>query len=1246
MAVVATVVGGWLGQAPAIAEQASGQTPGAAAGAATATAQTPAPPAVWPKPQSLRAQGEFAPVTAQVTLVADSDADPYALEVVQDALLAAGARQIVRARQPGPGLTVYAGAVAEPALDRLRAPATGDLPDGGYRLAVSGSTIALAGVGADGLFHAAQTLRQLTATEGGERGFAAVTVRDWPTAPVRGTAESFYGVPWTQAQRLAQLDFMARTKQNRFLYAPGDDPYRQSQWREPYPAAQRTDFRALAERAARDHVTLAWSVAPGQTLCFSSAADRRALEKKLDAMWALGVRAFQLEFQDVSYSEWHCGADADRYGTGPDAAARAQADVANAVAAYLKGRYGGDAPELSLLPTEFYQDGATPYRTALAKALDPAVEVAWTGVGVLPAQITGAQVASARAALRHPLVTVDNYPVNDFAPDRLFLGPYTGREPAVATVSAGVLASAMQQPAASRIPLFTAADYAWNPRGYDPAASWQAAIDDLAGPDAATRAALTALAGNESSSALGGEESAYLQPLVQDFWSALGAAAGGNGTGTAGGSDGSGGTGGAGGAGGSGGASAGGSSAMSATGGSGGMGATGGSGGASGAGAGGTAGSSGMTALKAAAKQLRAAFTTMRTAPAVLGPLAGGTLGDEVRPWLDRLSRYGAAGEQAVDMLVAQAEGDGPAVWDARQALDRSRSLLTQGTAQVGAETLDGFLSRAVDDGDAWLGLRADGRTATTTMASGRNSDPAAMVDGKDATTWTSDAPPQPDDAFGVDLGTAKPVSRVRITMGDGSGSDDFLHDAVLEVAADDGSGWRRIGTYHDQAVIIANLPAGTQARQIRLRATGTQPGAVTVREFSVSVSGAAAPTATGTAPSPAAAVDGDLTTSTGEGQVTVRFPGARLLDTVTIAAAPTEPATTSGPASSPASPSPTASAPAASPPASPSSASSPPPAPAPAGGTAPPKDAKKAPSAPPTVEIHTSTGWRPIGALNPGGWTELPAGVLADAVRLSDAAGVREVVPWFAEAPRVTTDRTEVDAEAGGGPVRVTATVASGLPRRTMATAVPVTAPPATARPGDPAHGIKVTAPAPVALPRGATAAIPLQVSVPAGTAPGTYTVPVRFTVAGRTVERQLTVHTHPRTGGPDLVPGAKAASSADETPSFPASAVADGDPQTRWSSPVKDDAWVQVELPKPANVGKVILQWQDAYAAGYQIQTSADGVTWHTAATVAQGDGGRETVWLDAPGPARFLRVQGLRRATRFGYSLFGIEAYAVTG
>ncbi len=255
----------------------------------------------------------------------------------------------------------------------------------------------------------------------------------------------------------------------------------------------------------------------------ASDQDVRALTKKIDAMWALGVRVFQLQFQDVSYSEWHCDLDAETFGSGPKAAARAQARVAGAVARHLEERHPGAAP-LSVLPTEFYQDGATDYRTALSAELDDRVQVAWTGVGVVPKKITGGELAGARAAFRHPLVTMDNYPVNDYAQDRIFLGPYTGRDPAVASGSSALLANAMEQAAASRIPLFTAADFAWNPKGYRPDESWRAAIDDLAGGDTGAREALRALAGNSADSVLGAEESAYLQPLFAAFWQSWAAA--------------------------------------------------------------------------------------------------------------------------------------------------------------------------------------------------------------------------------------------------------------------------------------------------------------------------------------------------------------------------------------------------------------------------------------------------------------------------------------------------------------------------------------------------------------------------------------------------------------------------------------------------------------------------------------------------------------------------------------------------
>ncbi|WP_370412833.1 beta-N-acetylglucosaminidase domain-containing protein [Streptomyces fradiae] len=1001
-AVAAAVIGGLLGGAlPGVAHAAPG-SPGSPGSPVTSPdRQSAAVPPVWPRPQSIAPAGAAVPLGSEVTLLVAPEADPYAAGALRGLLRAAGVRT-VHETLPGRGPVIRFGDSVETdaALRALRVPERGDLPDGGYRLATGRlagrDTVVVDGAGEDGLFHAVQTLRQLIGSADGSGAgpkgavVPGVVVRDWPGTAVRGLTEGFYGEPWTPAERLAQIDFMGRTKQNRYLYAPGDDPYRRALWREPYPAAERAAFRELAARATANHVTLAWAVAPAQAMCLSSDADVAALTRKLDAMWALGARAFQLQFQDVSYSEWSCDADADAFGSGPEAAARAHARVANAVAAHLARRHPGAAP-LSLMPTEYYQDGATDYRSALAGALDRRVEVAWTGVGAVPRTITGRELAGARDALRHPLVTMDNYPVNDYAQDRLFLGPATGREPAVAAGSAAFLANAMEQAAASRVPLFTAADFAWNPKGYRPQESWQAAVDELAGPDPAAREALRALAGNGASSLLAPDaESAYLKPLAAAFWTARA--------------------------------------------------------------------QHDPAVREKAGRELRAAFTVMREAPARLQGTADGSLGAEAGPWLERLSRYGAAGETAVDMLLAQARGDGAGAWRAQLDLERKRAALRAaggaGRVTVGKGVLDAFLDRAAAESAAWTGAdRAPSRTG--------------------------------------------------------------------------------------------------EPKQDRGAAGGAASG------------------------------DGDT--------YTVRLDRTRPVETLTVMTDPVDPA---------------------------------------GGGRGTG-----------FLEAYVpGEGWRRIGPLAASGWTQADLkGLRAEALRIVWTGGagapprVRSLVPWFADEPRagLALSRTEADAEIGGPAQRVDVTLEG---RRAAEVRGPLTA--------EAPKGITVRLPRDeTVVPRGTTATVPLEVSVAPGVPSGSYTVPVSF--AG---ERQvLTVRAFPRTEGPDLVRTGTASSSGDETPDFPAALAADGDPATRWSSPAEDGAWWQVELAEPARIGQVVLHWQDAYAARYRVQVSADGRVWRTAATVRDGRGGRESVRMDAA-DTRFLRVQGDARATEYGYSLWSVETYAV--
>ncbi|MFJ8444809.1 beta-N-acetylglucosaminidase domain-containing protein [[Kitasatospora] papulosa] len=982
-AVAVAVIGGLLGPfGPAAV--AAPVTPAATASDRTGDTGLPA---VWPRPQSVEASGRAVTLGTEVTLLPDPEADPYAVEALRTLLRDSGVRTVHDAL-PGRGPVLRLGGTdAGRALRALRAPERADLPSGGYRLAVGETggrpVIALDGVGEDGLFHGVQTLRQLVK----DGTVAGAVVRDWPGTAVRGTTEGFYGQPWTREERLAQLGFMGRTKQNRYLYAAGDDPYRQTRWRDPYPADERADFRALAAKARAEHVTLGWAVSPGQAMCMASDADVRALNRKIDAMWALGVRAFQLQFQNVSYSEWHCDEDAEMFGSGPEAAARAQARVASSVARHLADRHP-DAEPLSVMPTEFYQDGATDYRTALAGALDDRVQVAWTGVGVVPKTITGRELAGARAAFRRPLVTMDNYPVNDYAQDRVFLGPYSGRDPAVAGGSAALLSNAMEQPSASRIPLFTAADFAWNPKGYRPQESWQAAIEDLAGGDATARAALEALAGNSATSLLGGDESAYLRPLLSAFWATRPAAHASDGA-----------------------------------------------------------------ARDKAARELRAAFGVMRQAPERLRTPADGRLQDEVRPWSGQLARYGRAGELAVDLLLAQERGDGAAAWKAQLALEPLREKIAASTATVGKGVLDPFLKRVVEEADAWNGTDRDTGTASR---------------GADGYTLRLDRP--------------RPLEAVTTLTRPG----DEAADAVLDVHVP-GEGWRRLGPL--------SAAGWTQTAAKGLRADALRVG----------------------------------------------VPSAR-----PVLVGPPAPGVT---------------------------------------GTHPPSDG--------TPEV-------------------------------------RALVPWFEDEPaaRLALVRDRTDAVIGGGTQRVEARLAGGRPGEVKGR-LTAKAP----------EGIEVKVPEQTTVAGGSRTDVPVDITVPAGTPAGEYEVPLRF--AGE--ESTLTVRAFPRTAGPDLVRTATASSSGDETQDFPASAASDGDPETRWSSPVEDGAWWQAELPAPVRLGQVVLRWQDAYASRYRVQVSPDGRTWRTAATVRDGGGGRESVRMDAK-DTRFIRIQGDGRATEYGYSLWSVEAYAV--
>jgi hyaluronoglucosaminidase len=174
--------------------------------------------------------------------------------------------------------------------------------------------------------------------------------------------------------------------------------------------------------------------------------------------------------------------------------------------------------------------------------------------------------------------------------------------------------------------------------------------------------------------------------------------------------------------------------------------------------------------------------------------------------------------------------------------------------------------------------------------------------------------------------------------------------------------------------------------------------------------------------------------------------------------------------------------------------------------------------------------------------------------------------------------------------------------------------------------------------LRRGAQPLIPITLQ---GTTPGSYQVPVSF--AG--VSQTLTVNVHPQVSTTNVaLAGTATASSVEQNlPQFTAPHANDGSLSTRWSSGYDDAAWLQIQFAAPQHLGKLVITWETAHATAYKIETSTDGSTWTDAADVTGSQGGTETVWIEQSG-VNYLRMQGVKRSTQYGYSIYELAAYPV--
>ncbi|NEW72884.1 discoidin domain-containing protein [Streptomyces rhizosphaericus] len=131
-----------------------------------------------------------------------------------------------------------------------------------------------------------------------------------------------------------------------------------------------------------------------------------------------------------------------------------------------------------------------------------------------------------------------------------------------------------------------------------------------------------------------------------------------------------------------------------------------------------------------------------------------------------------------------------------------------------------------------------------------------------------------------------------------------------------------------------------------------------------------------------------------------------------------------------------------------------------------------------------------------------------------------------------------------------------------------------------------------------------------------------------------------------PDLALHRPTTASSSEAASLAPENATDGDAKTRWASAYREDEWIQVDLGRSQPVRRVLLDWERASAQDYDIQVSDDAENWRTAAEArSRPTGARVDEVTFAPVPARFVRIQGIKRTSSFGYSLWRFEVRATS-
>ena len=384
----------------------------------------------------------------------------------------------------------------------------------GYVLKTSNDTnekgqITIVGADADGTYYGLMTLLQLYKQKTSDGRIAEVTISDYPDVEFRGYVEGFYGFPWSFNDRKELFEDTSLYKMNTYIYAPKDDPYHRDSWRTLYPEEEAENLTELAQIAADNNMEFCWTIHPGADYSYNGDSDYNKLIAKLEQVYSFGVRQFGIFYDDLSYGV----ANGTRHAT-----------VINNAYQYLQDKYGDVKPFITVLTRYTNSWGADMYSyfTPFMQLINEDTIVLWTGNSTMSAiTYDYFQWPQNQTGIDRDFGVWWNYPVNDYCDGHLLMSPLHCLDNDVTNICSFFL-NPMSEADASKVAIYSGADYSWNMGDFDSQSSWERAIYELV-PEA--NEAFERFADNigyvNEGSGFVFEESVYLEEDLRSFENTL-----------------------------------------------------------------------------------------------------------------------------------------------------------------------------------------------------------------------------------------------------------------------------------------------------------------------------------------------------------------------------------------------------------------------------------------------------------------------------------------------------------------------------------------------------------------------------------------------------------------------------------------------------------------------------------------------------------------------------------------------------